>query len=66
VQYGDAPEFDGLIDVFPSLLYEPYYSSYAKTDLDALFAPVALHRIRTDIAYLTKIVTFEKSAFESH
>jgi ubiquinone/menaquinone biosynthesis C-methylase UbiE len=60
VQYGDAPEFDGLIDVFPSLLYEPYYSSYARTDLDALFAPAGLTRTGTDIAYLTKIAIFEK------
>jgi len=60
VQYGDAPEFDGLIDVFPSLLYEPYYSSYAKADLDALFAPFGLRCIGTEIAYLTKIAVFEK------
>jgi len=60
VQYGDAPEFDGLIDVFPSLLYEPYYSSYAKADLKALFAPVELCLTGTEIAYLTKIAVFEK------
>lgn len=65
VQYGDAPDFDGLIDVFPSLVYEPYYSSYAKTDLDALFVPFGLKRIETDIAYLTKIVAFEKSKSDS-
>ncbi len=62
VQYGDAPEFDGLLDVFPSLLYEPYYSSYAKTDLDDLFGSVGLKRMGMDVAYLTKIATFEKPA----
>jgi ubiquinone/menaquinone biosynthesis C-methylase UbiE len=60
IQYGDAPDFDGLLDVFPSLLHEPYYSSYANTDLDALFAPAGLRRVGTDIAYLTKIASFEK------
>ncbi|HEY1636986.1 MAG TPA: class I SAM-dependent methyltransferase [Rhizomicrobium sp.] len=60
VQYGDAPEFDGLIDVFPSLLYEPYYSSYAKADLETLFAPFGLRRAGTEIAYLSKIAVFEK------
>ena len=60
IQYGDAPPFEGLIDVFPSLLYEPYYSSYAKTDLDKLFASAGLRRSDTDIAYLTKIAVFEK------
>jgi ubiquinone/menaquinone biosynthesis C-methylase UbiE len=60
VQYGDAPAFDGLLDVFPSLVHEPYYSSYAKADLDALFAAAGLKRTGTDIAYLTKIAVFEK------
>jgi ubiquinone/menaquinone biosynthesis C-methylase UbiE len=62
IQYGDAPAFEGLLDVFPSLLHEPYYSSYAKTDLDKLFASAGLRRISTDIAYLTKIAVFEKPA----
>lgn len=61
LQYGDAPEFDGLLDVFPSLLYEPYFSSYATADLDALFAPAGLRRTGIDIAYLTKIAVFEKT-----
>jgi ubiquinone/menaquinone biosynthesis C-methylase UbiE len=60
IQYGDVSEFDGLIELFPSLLHEPYYSSYAKTDLDALFSTAGLKRTVTDIAYLTKIAVFEK------
>ncbi len=61
IQYGDAPDFDGLIDVFPELLHEPYYSTYAKSG----FRRSVRHgRIEThaesDIAYLTKIATFEK------
>jgi ubiquinone/menaquinone biosynthesis C-methylase UbiE len=59
IQYGDAPEFDGLIDVFPSLLHEPYYASYVKTDLDKLFA--GLTRASSEVAYLTKIATFRKA-----
>lgn len=62
IQTGDAPQFDGLIDVFPSLLHEPYYASYARTDLDALFGAAGLKRTATDIAYLTKIVSFRKPA----
>jgi ubiquinone/menaquinone biosynthesis C-methylase UbiE len=62
IQTGDAPQFDGLIDVFPSLLHEPYYSSYAKTDLDKLFGAAGLARVETDIAYLTKVAVFRKSA----
>jgi ubiquinone/menaquinone biosynthesis C-methylase UbiE len=60
IQYGDAPEFDGLIDAFPELLHEPYYKTFAQTDLTKLFAP--LKHARDDIAYLTKISVFEKAS----
>jgi ubiquinone/menaquinone biosynthesis C-methylase UbiE len=58
IQYGDVPEFDGLIDAFPELLHEPYYKTYAQAGLEKLFAP--LKHASTDIAYLTKISVFEK------
>jgi len=60
IQYGDAPAFDGLVEVFPALLHEPFYESYAKTDLKRLFADAGLMAAHVDIAYLTKILTFEK------
>lgn len=60
IQYGDAASFDGLLDVFPELLHEPYYSTYAKTDFVKLFGSAGLKLMQTDIAYLTKITTFEK------
>ena len=60
IQYGDAPAFDGLLDVFPALLHEPYYESYAKLDMKQLFARTGLMPGHVDIAYLTKIMTFEK------
>ncbi len=60
IQYGDAPALDGLLDVFPDLLHEPYYASYAKTDLKQLFAKPGLLPGRVDVAYLTKIIAFEK------
>lgn len=60
IQYGDVPDFDGLLDVFPDLLHEPYYASYAKTDLKQLFATAGLIPAHLDIAYLTKIMAFEK------
>jgi ubiquinone/menaquinone biosynthesis C-methylase UbiE len=60
IQYGDAPDFDGLIEVFPELLHEPYYSSFAKSDLDAIFGKYGLERVEQDIAYLTKVTVFRK------
>jgi ubiquinone/menaquinone biosynthesis C-methylase UbiE len=62
IQYGDVPEFDGLIEAFPRLLHEPYYAGFAKCDLEALFAPAGLARESADIAYLTKISVFRKKA----
>ncbi len=60
IQYGDVAEFDGLIDVFPELLHEPYFSSFAKSDLDAIFGRAGLVREERDIAYLTKVTVFRK------
>jgi ubiquinone/menaquinone biosynthesis C-methylase UbiE len=60
IQYGDVPEFDGLIDVFPELLHEPYYAGFAKSDLDAIFGKNGLERVEQDIAYLTKVTVFRK------
>ncbi|MGD0192365.1 MAG: class I SAM-dependent methyltransferase [Rhizomicrobium sp.] len=65
IQYGDAPAFDGLIDIFPTLLHEPYYAGFAKSDLDALFRPAGLARESKDIAYMTKVTTFRKQPARS-
>lgn len=62
IQYGDISDCDGLIDAFPSLLHEPYYESFARSDLGALFGATGLKLIDTDIAYLTKIWVFRKEA----
>jgi ubiquinone/menaquinone biosynthesis C-methylase UbiE len=58
IQYGDAPGFDGLIDAFPELLHEPYYKTYAQTDVGKLLG--SLKHASDDVAYLTKISVFEK------
>jgi ubiquinone/menaquinone biosynthesis C-methylase UbiE len=66
VQYGDLPDCDGLIESFPRLLHEPYYESFARGDLGALFAPAGLELVGTDIAYLTKISVFRKADRNRH
>jgi ubiquinone/menaquinone biosynthesis C-methylase UbiE len=62
IQYGDLPDFDGLIEAFPRLLHEPYYAGFAKSDLKALFEPAGLKWQAADLAYLTKVSTFAKPA----
>ncbi|HEY2445841.1 MAG TPA: class I SAM-dependent methyltransferase [Rhizomicrobium sp.] len=61
IQYGDISSCDGLIDAFPTLMYEPYYESFARSDLAALFGAGGLELIDADIAYLTKISVFRKT-----
>jgi ubiquinone/menaquinone biosynthesis C-methylase UbiE len=61
IQYGDAPEFDGLIDIFPALMHEPYYGGYVKADLGKLFGAAGLARESDEIAYLTKISVFRQN-----
>ncbi len=39
LQLGEEPDYDGLIDYFPAAFHEPYYASYVREDLDALFSP---------------------------
>jgi ubiquinone/menaquinone biosynthesis C-methylase UbiE len=60
IQYGDVPNCDGLIATFPELLHEPYYESFARSDLGDMFGAKGFGLVDTDIAYLTKISVFEK------
>jgi ubiquinone/menaquinone biosynthesis C-methylase UbiE len=61
IQYGDVPAFDGLLDVFPTLLHEPYFAGFAKSDLEKLCGGTGLKRLSSDIAHLTKIAVFGKA-----
>ena len=61
IQYGDIPEFDGLLDAFPVNFHEPYYKGYAQSDLVALFGEAGLERVSEDVAFLSKVVTFRKA-----
>ena len=62
LQAGDDAFFDGLIEFFPQAYHEPYYADYARTDLVALFDDTGLHHCETDLAFLSKLMVFEKPA----
>ncbi len=62
LQYGDTPDWDGLLDYFPVQFHEPYYSSYVKEDLGTLFDKAGLAQIDSDVAFLSKITVYEKPA----
>lgn len=62
IQHGDEPAYDALLDYFPTAFHEPYYADYARSDLAALFAEVGLVLETSERAYLSKVMSFRKSA----
>jgi len=60
LQSGEVPEYDGLLEVFPALFHEPYFSSYLREDLADLFVDAGLVVKETTKAFLAKIVTLRK------
>lgn len=59
VQTGDT-KFDALTEMFPAVFHEPYYSTYATEDLPALFGKCGLTAVSSEIAFLSKSLTFVK------
>jgi ubiquinone/menaquinone biosynthesis C-methylase UbiE len=60
IQPADEPRLARLIEAFPAYFHEPYYESYAKADLPALFSKAGLPLASEDQAFLTKAMLFEK------
>jgi ubiquinone/menaquinone biosynthesis C-methylase UbiE len=61
VQTQDAPDLTRLLQAFPAFFHEPFYASYQKTDLKALFAESGLVLEGSDQAFLTKALLLRKS-----
>jgi len=62
IQPVDEPRLERLLEAFPAYFHEPYFESYEKTDLAALFAGAGLAPLGQDQAFLTKAMLFEKGA----
>lgn len=60
VQFGDTADLDQMLEYFPIGFHEPYFSSYQKEDLPALFAEAGLAHEETEVAFLTKVMRFRK------
>lgn len=60
LQMGDEAAFDPLLENFPRSFHEPYFTSYARTDLAALFGAVGLDRSASVPAFLSKALLFER------
>lgn len=62
IQYGDEPGLDILLENFPRGFHEPYYDSYCRSNLAALFEPAGLVRLEELTAFLSKVTVFKKAA----
>ena len=62
LQQGDAPDYDGLLELFPQNYHEPYYRSYLNEDFGALATSCGLTHIRDVKAFVSKVMVFDKPA----
>ncbi|MTI18732.1 class I SAM-dependent methyltransferase [Rhodobacteraceae bacterium RKSG542] len=61
LQTGDTPDYDGLLELFPSLFHEPYYASYLACDLKTLFADSGLEEVSVEPAFFSRIGHYRKA-----
>jgi ubiquinone/menaquinone biosynthesis C-methylase UbiE len=60
LQPGDMPQVDAMLEAFPTNFHEPYYPSYLREDLKAIFEAAGFHEIEAETVFLSKLVTARK------
>jgi hypothetical protein len=65
LQWGDRPDYDGLLEAFPVRFHEPYYENYLADDLAAHFAASGLKNTEISLAFLSKVVVGHKAPTSS-
>jgi ubiquinone/menaquinone biosynthesis C-methylase UbiE len=61
LQLGDVEDYDGLLEMFPSGFHEPFYESYTREDLTALFGEAGLEPVSSGAAFVSKVMAFRKT-----
>lgn len=59
LQFGDRPEYDGMLAGFPTSFHEPYYRDYAESDLIQLFSGAGFTLVDERLAFLSKVMVFD-------
>jgi ubiquinone/menaquinone biosynthesis C-methylase UbiE len=59
LQFGDRPEYDGMLAGFPSSFHEPYYRDYAEADLIHMFDGAGFTLVDERLAFLSKVMVFD-------
>ena len=57
IQYGDEPGLDILLENFPRGFHEPYYDSYCRADLGAVYDAAGFAKQGETVSFLTKANT---------
>jgi ubiquinone/menaquinone biosynthesis C-methylase UbiE len=60
LQYGDEPDYDGMLELFPQSFHEPYYAGYLMEDFPALAAEHGLAHARDVNAFTSKVMVFDR------
>jgi ubiquinone/menaquinone biosynthesis C-methylase UbiE len=60
LQWGDEPDYDGMLELFPQNFHEPYYTSYLDEDFSALAAACGLTHRRDINAFTSKVMVFDR------
>lgn len=61
LQTGDEPDYDGLLEIFPELFHEPYFSGYLQDDVEALFAPFGFVSEGRTNAFMSKVIQLRRT-----
>ena len=61
LQLGDMPDFDAMLESFPANFHEPFYPSYIREDLSALFAEAGLAVRSATPFFLSKRIVADKA-----
>ena len=62
LQRDDRPDYDGLLQLFPQNYHETFYASYTKEDFPALAWECGLAHVRSMMAFVSKVMVFDKAA----
>ncbi|MFL6795880.1 MAG: class I SAM-dependent methyltransferase [Xanthobacteraceae bacterium] len=60
LQFGDQPDYDGMLELFPQNYHEPYYGSYLNEDFRAIAKSCGLELRRNVPAFIAKVMVFDK------
>jgi len=60
LQFGDEPDYDGMLELFPQNFHEPYYTSYLTEDFRSIAAAHGLAHMRDVNAFTAKVMVFDK------